>query len=127
MSPCCFLRSCDWRRSCRGIRGGWRQEMAEDFASNPEGDACNSSERGMQEPESRGRHFFEETADPANAQIRGEERNIVDADDGTRERRGGDTRVEREGNRKDVSEPSAVQDVESEQPAERYLASGPRG
>ena len=67
-------------------------------------------------------HFFEETADPANEIITGEERQIINTNDGGRKRRGSYARVQRDRNWKNVGESDAVEQMKGNEPAKRNLA-----
>src|SRR4029077_3225497 len=99
--------------------------MAEESPGEQKSNTGDSSQRRMQQPKLCRRHFFEKAADPADAKIRQEERDIIDADDGAGERRRRDARVERKRNRKDIGKSSAVQNVKSDQPTDRYFRSRP--
>ena len=58
--------------------------MTEEFAGEQKSNPGNSSQRRMQQPELCGRHFFEETADPADEIVAGKKRQIINADNSGR-------------------------------------------
>ena len=96
--------------------------MAEEAAGDEKDDASRSAERRVHEPELCRGHFFENAADPADEIVRGEEVQIINADDGGGQRGRRDACVERERDREDVREPDAVQDVKGNEPADRNFA-----
>src|ERR1700730_10130596 len=97
--------------------------MTEETAGEKKRDAGNSGERGMQQPELCRRHFLEETANPADEIIRGEEGEIVNANDRGRQCGRGDACVKCERNGKDIRKSGAVQDVERDKPTDRNFSS----
>ena len=90
--------------------------MAKETAGDEKHNAGHSTEAGVHKPEWCRRHFFEETADPANKIITGEERQIINTNDGGRQSRGSYARVERDRNWKNVGESDAVEQMKGNEP-----------
>src|SRR5205823_5132883 len=94
------------------------------FAGEEKCEPGNSGQACVHQPELRGRHFFEKTADDSDQIVPGKKRQIINSNDRGRERLRGDTRVKRERNRKNIGESGAVQNVESDEPSNRHFISG---
>ena len=95
--------------------------MTEEVAAEEEDDAGDAAESCVQEPEVCRRHFFQETADPADEIVGREEGQIINSDDGGGQGSRRNPRIKRKRNGKDVGEPDAVEHVECDEPADRNL------
>src|SRR3954462_8969214 len=96
---------------------------ANDELEDDEAEARACREGGVQEPEVCGGPFLEEAAHPADRRVGGEERQVVEADDGGVDGFGRVAGEEREADREHVSEGDAVEEVEGDRPEESDLLS----
>src|SRR5438045_7298194 len=65
---------------CCAVSVVGREKMSKEAAGEQENNPGDSGQSGVQKPELRGRHFIEETADPADEIVGGEKGYIINAD-----------------------------------------------